>query len=122
MNNVFVYGTLKYGFHNHKFIKDSKPVCHAMTEHPYLLLGYTIPFMIEDDNDFNTVRVSGEVYSVDDKTLEVLDTLEGHPYLYERKFTWVINDKTKERMQVYAYFGNIDFVGSKHDIIKDGVF
>lgn len=123
MNIVFVYGTLKYGFSNHCVIKGSRFVCDAVTDKPYLLFASGIPFMVNDSNDFNSVRVSGEVYDVSDETLGSLDVLEGHPRFYKRESIWVINTKTNIKIYAFAYFINSDFFQLDHcEVLKDGVY
>lgn len=81
---VFVYGSLKKGFHNHwlldkpdtKFIDDASSIApnYAMVSlgsYPGLILG--------------NQRVSGELYEVSEDTFHSLDRLEGHPYVYKRE-------------------------------------
>jgi len=122
-NTVFVYGTLKHGYINHCVIKGSRFICEGITDKPYLLLGLGLPFMVNDSNDFNSVRVSGEVYDVSNETLESLDILEGHPNLYKRETIWVINKNTGEKLYAFAYFINDGFVTpDRCNIIKDGIW
>jgi len=85
---VWVYGTLKKGFHNHSatgmaaatFIGRARTVDH----YPLLTLSpYHVPFLL--DAPGVGCRVDGEVYDVDDVLLERLDELEGHPSWYHRR-------------------------------------
>ena len=79
---VFVYGTLRQGFHNHDhFMKDAEFVGFAKTVFGAKLYGEgVVPFL-----KFDTVgSVYGEVYEVNDSTRERLDRLEGHPTTYRR--------------------------------------
>lgn len=76
---VFVYGTLKTGESNHHFLAGRKAmfaevdgiVLHACPGYPFAGYGS------------GTAR--GEVYEVDDATLELLDRLEEHPHWYKRE-------------------------------------
>lgn len=77
---LFVYGTLKKGGANHKFLKDSKYVSqYCLNNHILIDLGYGFPYMIKGDGS-----VLGEVYEINQKTLNNIDRLEGHPNHYKR--------------------------------------
>jgi gamma-glutamylaminecyclotransferase len=85
---VFVYGTLRNAHSNHHLMKDaysygvgSTEACYAM----YLISGY--PYVTSSENRYPIV---GEMYGVDDDTLQTLDRMEGHPRFYERRETAVI--------------------------------
>jgi gamma-glutamylaminecyclotransferase len=87
-NLVFVYGTLRNAHSNHHLMKDaycygigSTEACFAM----YLISGY--PYVTSSENRYPIV---GEMYGVDDDTLQTLDRMEGHPRYYERRETTVI--------------------------------
>lgn len=81
MTKVFVYGTLKEGHGNHSYLRTSKLIRRAYVP-GFLLINTTgFPYALEaEPTDF----VIGEVYEVDDKTLENLDSLEGYPEHYNR--------------------------------------
>lgn len=82
MEKVFVYGSLKEGFHNHCVIKDSGGKLLAKD---YRLDGFSMfslrafPAIVPNHVD----SVYGEIYEVDD--LEYTDYLEGYPHFYDRK-------------------------------------
>lgn len=81
MRKVFVYGSLKEGYWNHVCIKGSKRISNATTEEAiYDMRDSGYPLLFEGGEDI----VSGEVYEVDDATLERCDRLEGHPNFYKR--------------------------------------
>ncbi len=78
---VFVYGSLKRGFWNHRLLlgavfEGADCITGALHD-----LG-AVPAVALDDVRPTTVR--GEVYTVDATTLERLDRLEGTPRLYQR--------------------------------------
>lgn len=93
---VFVYGSLKSGFYNHKLLQDigAEFIDNFATAPEYKMwsLGY-FPCITEDGD----TPIFGEIYEVDSEFgLSKLDRLEGHPRWYKRKLidthvgpTWV---------------------------------
>ena len=83
-HRVFVYGTLKRGFYNHRLLESSSAsfVAEASTRRPMrLVLGeYGVPYLMKDEDaskDAPMSRVPGELWVVDDEGLDALDVLEG---------------------------------------------
>lgn len=73
---VFVYGTLKRFNRNHFLLETSEFVGKASTEPRFKLLsayGNAFPYLAPGDKS-----IIGEVFSVDDLTLQQLDRLEGY--------------------------------------------
>jgi gamma-glutamylaminecyclotransferase len=91
-HRVFVYGTLKRGFYNHRLLESSSAsfVAEASTRRPMrLVLGeYGVPYLMKDEDastDAPMSRVPGELWVVDDEGLDALDVLEGVSVgMYER--------------------------------------
>ena len=77
MHKVFVYGSLLSGMGNHDILANSKLLGATNSPRRFLMvdLGY-FPGVIEDD--FMGDSVIGEVYEVDDVTLNRLNRLEGY--------------------------------------------
>ena len=102
-NAVFVYGTLKKGFSNHNFLKNSVFAGIAATSELYCMYEhyYSYPALIENEPEN---IVTGELYLCSDKTIESLDKLEGHPDYFYRKEIPVIYDG--EMFMVNTYFFN----------------
>jgi gamma-glutamylcyclotransferase (GGCT)/AIG2-like uncharacterized protein YtfP len=77
---VFVYGTLKRGFGNHRLLAGSRYVgeatiagrMHSLAAFPAVTL------------DGKPETIHGEVFEVDAPTMERLDRLEGVPNFYHR--------------------------------------
>ncbi len=84
-DKVFVYGTLKQGFHNNRCLGDSKHLYDAVTVDRWAMIGRDLafPYLIEKLDDGN--YITGEVYQVNEKTVKSLDSLEGYPYHYNKK-------------------------------------
>jgi gamma-glutamylcyclotransferase (GGCT)/AIG2-like uncharacterized protein YtfP len=76
---VFVYGTLLTGFGNNRLLNSSKLLGPEVIEgfDMYSLGGF--PAISPGKG-----RVEGEVWEIEDKTLNVLDALEGYPHFYNR--------------------------------------
>ena len=81
---LFVYGTLKSGFHNHHLLEDTEFVCDATTKHKYPMVNVEeyFPYLIDAKGDGH--QIEGEVYKIDAQILAMLDILEGYPELYTR--------------------------------------
>ena len=91
-HNVFVYGTLKSGYKNHRMaFKNRKYEWLANTttlpEYGIVYAG-TLPFLIKDK-----LMVHGEVYRINGRFLSALDQLEGHPHNYKRTMITLYNDQ-----------------------------
>ena len=80
---IGVYGTLKYGHGNHGLIKDSDFLGYGYTANKMRLCIEGLPFLIRGKHGSGR-NVEIECYSVDDKTLAEVDSLEGHPEFYRR--------------------------------------
>jgi gamma-glutamylcyclotransferase (GGCT)/AIG2-like uncharacterized protein YtfP len=81
---LFVYGTLKRGFGNNRFLDGQKFMGNAVSTEPhYFMTGDGIPYLHEDDQ--NGKFVVGEIWEVSDAALEAIDGLEGHPNHYCRE-------------------------------------
>lgn len=78
--NLFVYGTLKEGYHNHHFLGDSKKIANYQLEGFRLIDLEAFPGMVPGKG-----YVMGELYEVNEDLLPELDRLEGVPYLYTRE-------------------------------------
>lgn len=110
MQRVFVYGTLKKGQPNHHLISggiesgDCRVEGVGVTEAKYPLIvttRYNVPFLLDAPNARNAVNVEGEVYSVNDKMMEILDDLEAHPTFYTRSQIPIIFQDKSEKMWCY---------------------
>lgn len=103
---IFVYGTLKRGHSNNRFLENANYVGDFHTEPKYHLvdMGY-FPAIIEGGKG----KIHGEVWKINDKILKNLDYLESEGLLYDRKiinvkdnssykkvFAYILNDKHRE--------------------------
>ena len=82
MNKVFVYGTLKMGFGNHRLLENSELLGEETTDPRYTMVSLGgFPGVLKGGN----TKIHGEVYAVNELTMKHLDRLEGYPNFYNRK-------------------------------------
>lgn len=79
---VFVYGTLRNGWGNHRLLVGQTFVGPAKTVAGFAMFEAGIPIVRRDASGGAIV---GEVYEVDAAALRDLDRLEGHPRMYCRE-------------------------------------
>jgi gamma-glutamylcyclotransferase (GGCT)/AIG2-like uncharacterized protein YtfP len=100
MATLFVYGTLMKGMRNHVYLERAQFLGEATTAPQYeLMTNGSIPAM-KDGKE----TVKGELYEVDDETLQSLDVLEEvNTKLYEKREIEVAGKKA------IAYLGGSIF-------------
>lgn len=98
---VFVYGTLKKGYHNHFMLKDSKFMGTGVIDDHTLIDSPYYPYAIERKGS----EVFGQVYKVTKETMKRLDMLEGYPEYYNKKKVKATIGKRKHNTYVY-YISN----------------
>lgn len=111
MHLVFVYGTLKSGYHNHKIINTRKGF-KATVKGINLHKGYAFPYATIGEG-----TAIGEAYWVSNKELEQLDWLEGIPYHYQRIET-KINDLDGNEFTGWIYISPENAI--KYPLIQSG--
>jgi gamma-glutamylcyclotransferase (GGCT)/AIG2-like uncharacterized protein YtfP len=99
---VFVYGTLKKGFGNHRLLAASEFLGEARTAQSYAMYSTGVPIVVKNEA---ISPIQGELYRIDEATLVTLDSLEGHPDWYRRELVDVIvfgeNGERSEKAWVY---------------------
>lgn len=104
LETVFVYGSLKEGFHNHSIIQDAICLGRAITKESYLLMpGPGFPYLLKAYNDFELKPIIGEIYGVGPKTFARIDQLEGNGIFYQREKVHVHN-RNGQLTKAWAYF------------------
>lgn len=104
MPRVFVYGTLKRGFRNHRFLEAASFVGEAYTAALYRMLVGRFPVL--RDSGPGRMPVSGEVYEIDVPTLIALDDLESVVTgMYDRIETDVVLSGRSSRAFIYIGCG-----------------
>lgn len=118
LHKIFVYGTLKRGHGNHRYLAGSKFLGAGKTRNKYAMYVSGIPFVIVTEP---VSQISGELYEVDDQTLCKLDQLEGHPNWYQREQVEICLDNNfgkSSAVTAWLYF-NEDKSGT---LIPSGCF
>ena len=96
---VFVYGTLRKGYWNHRLLENSKFLGEARTKEKYSLYADGIPYVVK----IPRTHIKGEVYEVDEETLRRLDQLEEHPDVYYREEIEVLLNGKPIKAWIYFY-------------------
>ena len=110
-HRVFVYGTLRRGHGNHSLLEMSKFIGEAATLRNYWMITNGVFPVVLDvvpaDFGLPPLAVAGEIYHVDDATLERLDRLERKGRSYDRKVTDVY--EAGHKVQAHIYIGVADY-------------
>lgn len=110
MNRIFVYGSLKKGFGNHRLLETARFLGETQVKGKmYSLGGYPGAKMDEEGTIF------GELYEVDDSTKSRLDRLEGHPTFYKRI---QVPCSLGVLVETYHYCGRVD----SKPLVESGVW
>jgi gamma-glutamylaminecyclotransferase len=99
---LFVYGTLKRGCSNHRHLAGQTFLGLARTPPGFRLydLGGYPSLVAQSDDDMGVI---GEVWLVDDNTLEELDRFEGvHEGLYRREPLPLLAPFANEKIDAYV--------------------
>lgn len=97
-NAVFVYGTLRRNEQANDMLADSIYCGKFVLKNCAMYNLGIFPGIVENSGE----TVVGEVYFVDEKTIQKLDIYEGEGSLYKRKLVNVHNGQ--ETMECFAYF------------------
>ena len=102
-SHVFVYGTLRRGCANHRFLAGARFVGPGRTVDAHgLYLEAGIPYLAAGEGRYPVI---GEVYAVDAAILADLDTLEEHPRVYTRRPAPIVLGDGR-RLIAWVYFAN----------------
>lgn len=94
MEYVFVYGTLKKGFFNHKRIEGEQFIGEAYLK-GYNMYSLTVyPFIYKGDG-----TIKGELYRVRDETMPIIDSLEA----FYTKRTETVELPNGETYEAFCY-------------------
>lgn len=88
---VFVYGTLKKGYSNHRLLAGANFVGNGVVFGYRLVRITSIPGAIPGPT--LSSKIHGEVWEINAHQLDMCDQLEGHPHVYTRTPMHVHTDK-----------------------------
>lgn len=99
-HKVFVYGSLKRGFGNHRLLEGQKflgeastnyddYVMHSLGGYPGVIHLQRSGYLYYKDKEPGQTYIVGEVYEVDDACMKALDRLEGAPSFYHREEAYI---------------------------------
>lgn len=129
---VFAYGSLLKGLPNHPVMADAEGRFHgpgrtvdlglmfSMGGYPGIIAGQDVVDAGLDVDGEDLTRIKGELYTVDDHGLRILDRLEGYPTFYNRSEVMVVTDDNKHAVQAWMYHLPAHWYGSHKMIINDG--
>lgn len=102
MNYLFVYGTLRYQRGNWKYFLNQEPLLlNALTrDSNFIMRGHRIPYISRSSIPTDLpAKIEGDLFQINDQTLEEIDHLEGHPRWYNRQLIEIQSFEHK----VWAY-------------------
>ena len=117
---IFVYGTLKRGHGNHVLLKDSEFLGPALTVNKYVMYRAGIPYV---SKSLELSGIMGELYSVDELSLNYLDMLEGHPTWYKREkipIDYISNKGEIKQTDAWLYFN--EQIPNSATVVKTGTY
>jgi len=122
MHKVFVYGTLRVGEGNWRWLlKEKAGAFHIGSD---IIEGFTMinlgafPALIENKTvpeELQNEVIIGDVFEVNDERLEALDRLEGYPDFYDR-----VEVETQNNGKCWVYYHN-NVTGKELDSYLDRV-
>lgn len=115
-HTLFVYGTLKRGFHNHRCLGDNATYLGEAVLPGYRMYSLGgFPAIAEGEGE-----VQGELYEIDDAGFKSCDRLEGYPSFYNRSEVAVLICRESEAYQT-AWVYHFDKAPNR-PIVKDGIW
>ncbi len=81
MIRLFVYGTLKRGFHNAFYLQNARFLGEFTTSSVFSMYNFGNYPAVSDTGD---TSIQGEVYEINQQQLESTDRLEWYPEFYQR--------------------------------------
>ena len=114
-HRVFVYGTLKRGHGNHALLETSRFLGEAATLKTYWMITTGVfPIVLDavPEGFAAPLAIAGEIYHVDDATLQELDGLEREGRSYDRKVTEV--HEAGRKVEAHIYVGVAGYWHEKH--------
>lgn len=123
MHNVFVYGTLKRGFQNHnKWMTKAKFIENVTTQEKFTLIvggQHYFPALVKGIKNPNLIK--GELFTVDDAGLKMLDEIEGvgEKNGYIRCITKVNTKNSQKEYNAFIYIKERSSIENIRNYLSD---
>jgi gamma-glutamylcyclotransferase (GGCT)/AIG2-like uncharacterized protein YtfP len=109
---LFVYGSLKKGYHNHFLLEEAKFLGKKTIKGTMYSLNHFPGVVLKGESE-----IEGELYEVDDKTLNLVDRLEGYIEGDDENSLYI----RKKVNGMYVYEINKSVVSNLTPIYKDKI-
>ena len=103
--DIFVYGTLRRGFHNHRLLSTSEYLGTAKTAEKFTMFSRGIPFVSRSKK---LCQITGELYRVTDSVLSSVDSLESYypdspesSWYQRQEIDLITSDGSQKRAYIY---------------------
>jgi gamma-glutamylaminecyclotransferase len=116
--NIFVYGTLKKGYHNHGYLEGSTFLGFAKTEPIYTMHSNKYYPIVQRRG---TTPISGEVYKVEEKALPAIFALEGYTGTKGHPDNWYDTDVIETEFGKASIFV-MGKIPNGTSVVESGVF
>lgn len=116
-HNVFVYGTLRAGNSRDSVLKESEKIPGIFKLDGFRMVSLrAFPAIVPGES-----TIVGEVYTVNDKTLRLLDAIEGTSHgLYTRETVSVSSEDGTETVKAFVYVGGKRIQTHDYPTIESG--
>lgn len=123
---IFVYGTLRQGFYNHKLLRGQEFLGYASTANRFNMFRTAdtespFPVVMLEGRADKVGAIFGEVYAVAPSCLRELDYLESNGTMYKRHLTPVTiarKDGTTKQLHAWMYKGLRNFWSSRQNRLR----
>lgn len=123
---VFVYGTLKKGFRNHRILEIEEYVGPGSTLNNYSMLvtkntKAPFPIVFPDGRADRRGAIYGEIFKVRPRVIRELDYLESNGTMYKRSITPVyvaFKNGSVKKIYAFMYKGKRDFWSTREKDLK----
>lgn len=111
MHRVFVYGSLKRGYHNNVLLRESRFIGERITQDETWIMRSLggFPGVVKEYHGALSASIFGDLYEVDDITLARLDRLESNGHFYNRELVRLRDESEPAWMYIlinHHRFGN----------------
>ena len=113
---VFVYGSLKRGFGNHRCLEGAEFIGPGILDNAKMLNLGAFPGLVPA----TTGEIFGEIYKITPTILVRLDRLEGHPHFYCREIKPIFEgfEQNSPCFEAWVYYLSKDSIAHYSEICE----